>query len=211
MSLILDALRKSERTRQQTLTGQLGAGEMPTGVSRMPVPWLTLLGAILAVNALLLFFFWPKAEAPVQAAATAPIPAPAYHPDVRPLAQEADAGGPPVPAPSPASRFTPPGNPSLAAPLPAEKPAVIAYGNQPAVQSPVQSLESLPADLRQALPPLHLDVLAYSKDPAARFAVINLQRYQPGDLLPGGLKLVDIQPHGAVLDFHGTSFLLPAN
>jgi general secretion pathway protein B len=208
MSLILDALRKSERTRQQTLTGQLGAGEMPSGVSRMPVPWLPILGAILVVNGLLLFFFWPKPEpaVPVTAAiAAAPIPAPAYHPDVRPLAEEADAGGPPVPAPSPASRFTPPGNPSIAAPVAA--PAVRAYGNQPAVQS----LDSLPADLRQALPPLHLDVLAYSKDPAERFAVINLQRYQPGDLLPGGLKLLDIQPHGAVLDFHGTAFLLPAN
>jgi hypothetical protein len=205
MSLILDALRKSERTRQQTLTGQLGAGEMPIGVSRMPVPWLTLLIAILAVNALLLFFFWPRTEVPAPApvAAATPASVPAYHPEVRPLAEEADAGGPPVPAPSPASRFTPPGNPSLAAPV----PAIRAYGNQPAVQS----LDSLPADLRQALPPLHLDVLAYAKDPAERFVVINLQRYQPGDLLPGGLKLVDIRAHGAVLDFHGTDFLLPAN
>lgn len=211
MSLILDALRKSERTRQQTLTGQLGAGEMPSGVSRMPVPWLPILGAILVVNGLLLFFFWPKSEPAVPAAAVAatPTPVPAYHPDVRPLSQEADAdaGGPPVPAPSPASRFTPPGNPSIAAPAVAEAPAVRHYGNQPVVVP----LDALPADLRQALPPLHLDVLAYSKDPAERFAVINLQRYQPGDLLPGGLKLVDIQPHGAVLDFHGTDFLLPAN
>ena len=57
MSLILDALRKSERTRQQTLTGQLGAGETPVGVSRLPVPWIPLFGALLAVNGVLLFFF----------------------------------------------------------------------------------------------------------------------------------------------------------
>src|ERR1051325_9447481 len=100
MSLILDALRKSERTRQQTLTGQLGAGEMPSGVSRMPAPWLPIFGAILVVNGLLLFFFWPTWEAAAPApAAVAAAPVPAYHPDVRPLAEETDAGGPPVPAP----------------------------------------------------------------------------------------------------------------
>ena len=202
MSLILDALRKSERTRQQTLTGQLCAGETPAGVSRLPVPWIPLFGALLAVNVLLLFFFWPHAErpAPIQAPVAAPVPTAAYHPDVRPLAEEADAGGPPVPAPSPASRFVPTGNPSIAAP-------VRAYGNQPAVQT----LDELPPDMRQGLPALHLDVHAYNKDPAERFVVINLQRYRVGDQLAEGLKLVDILPQGAVLEFRGTTFLLPAS
>ena len=129
----------------------------------------------------------------------------AYHPDVRPLSEEATDGGVPVPAPSPASRFVPPGNPSLAAPVAA--PVARAYGNQPAVQS----LDELAPDVRQGLPVLHLDVHAYNKDPAERFVVINLQRYHVGDQLAEGPKLVDILPQGAVLEFHGVTFLLPAS
>ena len=209
MSLILDALRKSERTRQQSLTGQLGAGEMPAGVSRMPVPWMPILIVILAVNGLLLFFFWPKSENPVATSSAPALPvAPpaAYHPDVRPLAQEADAGGPPVPAPSPSSRFAPPGNPSIAAPVRAQAPAVTAGSSASA--SP-QGIDSLPADLHQALPALHLDVLAYAKDPADRFVVINLQRFHVGDQVADGVQLVGILAQGAVLEFRGATFLLP--
>jgi len=59
MSLILDALRKSERTRQQTLTGQLSASDAVPRRAHIPVPWATLIGILLVANALVLaIIFW---------------------------------------------------------------------------------------------------------------------------------------------------------
>ena len=69
--------------------------------------------------------------------------------------------------------------------------------------------DSLPADFRQSLPALHLDVHGYAEKPGERFVVINLQRYRIGDSLPEGVQVVDIVPQGVVLEFHGTRFLLP--
>lgn len=202
MSLILDALRKSERTRQQSLTGRLGAGEVPPARTRLPVPWVTLLGLLLLVNAVILgvLFFGTRPTPPTTPAmeSAAPRPAADYHPSVRPLAAEASA--PEASAPAPA-----------AAPLPAatvaNPPAApLAAGAVPNLPS----FDSLPPELRQNLPALHLDVHGYAANPRDRFVVINLKRYRIGDTLAEGPRVVDIVPQGAVLEFQGTTFLLPA-
>ena len=198
MSLILDALRKSERTRQQSLTGRLGAGEAPPTRTRLPVPWVTLLGLLLLVNAIVLgvLFFAPHSTplaAPPAAAGPATQPAVDYHPSVRPLA--AEAGAPPSPATAPAA--------SSAVATPA---APLTAGNVP----DLPSFDSLSPELRQNLPALHLDVHGYAVNPQDRFVVINLKRYRIGDTLTEGPRVVDIVPQGAVLEFQGTTFLLPA-
>jgi hypothetical protein len=204
MSLILDALRKSERTRQQSLTGKLGAAETPAGPSRLPIPWLPIIAAIVVVNVLLLAFLWPRnAPAPSAPAPTAAA-APAYHPAVRPLAGEA-AGPEQAPA-VPAAPIAPAGDDSGAVP-PAPAPAA----SVPRGLGAVQSLDDLPADFRQSLPRLHMDVHGYAVKPADRFVVINLKQYRIGDTLADGPVLKDIVPQGAVLEYHGTTFLLPAN
>jgi hypothetical protein len=188
MSLILDALRKSERTRQQSLTGRLGAADAPPSVSRMPVPWITLLGLVLLINAVVLaVLFWPR-SAPSVAEVAAPVPAATaqpYRPEVRPLADEAGTRAPEA---------------SQAAP-------VIAQNSS----ADVPTLDGLPLDFRQSLPTLHMDVHAYATRPADRFVVINLRRYAIGDNLPEGPRVVDIVPQGVILEFHGTRFLLPAS
>ena len=199
MSLILDALRKSERTRQQSLTGQLGAGETPPPPARLALPWTTVLGLLLLVNAVVLgLFFWrgdrePAATPVASQAQTAP-----YHPEVRPLSGEAvssienpapQAAAPAAPAPSAA----PPSAPVIAQNSSADLP----------------HYDSLPPELRQTLPPLHLDVHGYEAEPSRRFVVINLQRYRIGDSVAGGLKVVDIVPQGVILESNGTRFLLP--
>ena len=208
MSLILDALRKSERTRQQSLTGQLGNGELPSGPNRVPVPWLAIIATILAANALLLYFLWPRPapETPAQTAAAPapPVPVP-YHPAVRPLASEAISpdGTPATPArpvPAPVSHLAPPGNTSI---VPAQSAAV------PPGLGALQSMDELSPDLRQSLPVLHMDVHGYARNPAERFVVINLKTYRIGDTLADGPVLKDIVPQGAVLEFHGVIFLLP--
>ena len=208
MSLILDALRKSERTRQQSLTGQLGSGELPTGPSRLPVPWLPIIAAVLMANALLLYFLWPHPQPAASITnASAPAAAVPYHPAVRSLASEAispddtpAAPARPIPVPAPVSHLAPPGNPSA---VPAQSAAV------PAGLGAMQSIDELSPDLHQALPALHMDVHGYSRNPAERFVVINLKTYRIGDTLAEGPVLKDIVPQGAVLEFRGVTFLLP--
>lgn len=206
MSLILDALRKSERTRQQSLTGQLGATETPPRPGRMAVPWATLLGILLVINAIVLMvFFWRSSghtAAPAQAVPTA---APAiYHPEVRPLSEE--AGTPPetVPPAPPQAAAVQPGT-AAAAPEPQTARPVVAQN----ADAGVPSLDTLPMEVRQTLPTLHLDVLGYAMKPEDRFVVINFQRYHVGDTTAEGVRVADIVPGGAVLEYHGTRFLLP--
>jgi general secretion pathway protein B len=207
MSLILDALRKSERTRQQSLTGQLGSAETPSGPGRLPVPWVPLIAALLVANALLLFFFWPRTPAPTAAVqTTVAAPAPAYRPAVRPLADEAGDDTAAVQAqPQPAAQ---------ALPVAAQPPMTAA---NPPLQVPATDSASLPTfdaltpEQRQSLPALHMDVHGYAGNPKDRFVVINLKQYHIGDVLDEGPTLKDILPQGAVLEFHGTTFLLPAH
>lgn len=202
MSLILDALRKSERVRHQGLTGQLSAGEMPAGPGRLPVPWVTLLGVILVANALLLFFFWPHPQAAPASApvVSAPAPQAAYRPSVRPLAQETDDVVTPPASPQPA----------LTAQAGPELPVRIqAVPLVPAALPP--GIDGLPEELRQSLPALHLDVHGYARNPRDRFVVINLKQYHIGDSVADGVTLKDIVPQGAVLDYRGIVFLLPAS
>lgn len=197
MSLILDALRKSERSRQQSLSGQVGTVGTPPARTHMPVPWSTLIGLLLAVNALaLLVLYWRSSashDTTVTASAPATVP---YHPDVRPLAEEAPASQPAGVVRSTAAAA----NPATATP----------QLSTPAAPAPdtAATVDKLP-DVRSALPSLHLDVHAYASKPAERFVVINLRRYQVGDTLAEGPKVVDITPQGVVLEYQGNTFLLP--
>jgi len=209
MSLILDALRKSERARQQSLTGQLGSTETPPGPGRLPVPWVPLIAALLVANALLLFFFWPRTPTPVAAAVATPGPAPAYHPALRPLADEAGEDASTVA----------PGGPEIgpaASAMPADPQSQTASVNPPS-QIPATDSASLPTydaltpEQRQSLPALHMDVHGYAGNPKDRFVVINLKQYHIGDVLEEGPTLKDILPQGAVLEFQGIRFLLPAH
>lgn len=200
MSLILDALRKSERSRQQSLTGRLGAADAPPAATRMAVPWITLLGLLLVINAVVLaVLFWPRGERPAATVTPAPAAnAQAYRPDVRPLADEAGTSAPDAALPVAA---TPQTAPAAAAP---QSATVIAQNSS----ADIPTLDSLPADFRQSLPALHLDVHGYAEKPTDRFVVIDLQRYRIGDTLPAGAQVVDIVPQGVILEFHGTRFLL---
>jgi general secretion pathway protein B len=210
MSLILDALRKSERNRQHSLNGQLGSAETPSGPGRLPVPWVTLIALLLVANGVLLFFLWPRTPvtlpaAPVAAAAPA---AAVYHPAVRSLADEVgDDDAAPAPTPVQTEAAVPTAPEQVA-----EAPSTVADAPQPATHdSSLPTFDALSPDQRQGLPALHLDVHGYATKAADRFVVINLKQYHIGDTLAEGLVLKDIVPQGAVLEFHGVTFLLPAS
>jgi len=233
MSLILDALRKSERSRQQTLTGQVSTADIAAARRpRIPVPWATLIGLLLVTNAIVLaIIVWrtPADRSASSVVATripittpsAMAPAPTYHPEIRSLATEAaginstgtaaTAAGPPAALPSNA----------VATALAATPAATPSSALGPAISTPLSSpiastsaddappLDSLPLAFQQSLPPLHLDVHGYARNPADRFVVINMQRYVTGDTLKSGPKIIAITPQGVILDYNGRRFLLP--
>ncbi|MDE2234229.1 MAG: general secretion pathway protein GspB [Gammaproteobacteria bacterium] len=231
MSLILDALRKSERTRQQTLTGQVSAADAAHPRARVPVPWATLIGILLVANALVLtVIFWrahaggnqPLAASPQaspRAAPASPVPETAYRPQIRSLAVEAAAAGSPAkPAGTPAASVMPAASPAnatatLRAPEVASTSPSTAAQDQLSTSAAndgnIPAFDTLPLAFQQSLPPLHMDVHSYSQDPAQRFVVINMQRYQTGDTLKEGPRVVAITPRGVVLEYDAQKFLLP--
>jgi len=230
MSLILDALRKSERTRQQTLTGQLSASDAVPRRAHIPVPWATLIGILLVANALVLaIIFWHThasdsaaiiavTPTPVKATSTV-MAAPVYQPAIRSLAAEAAGNNPTAvanavmptaasvntvsiaPATTSAGTTSPVSTPTTSAPLSSHVASVSADDAPP--------LDSLPLAFQQSLPPLHLDVHGYAQKPADRFVVINMRRYQTGETLKEGPKIIAITSQGVVLDYNGQRFLLP--
>lgn len=229
MSLILDALRKSERTRQQTLTGQVSVTGDASQHARIPVPWATLIGILLVVNAVVLVTILlrthasrsaPAAETRMTVKTSPAAPAiPVYHPEIRSLAAEAAAistGGTAITrAESGTASAAGTGISSVAA-TPTKTPesvsaptaAASAFVNGRSVAS-APPLDSLPAAFQQSLPPLHLDVHAYARNPANRFVIINMQHYRIGDTLKEGPKVIDIVPQGVILAYKGQTFLLP--
>ncbi len=228
MSLILDALRKSERTRQQTLTGRLSATDAAHGHARVPVPWATLIGILLVANALVLaVIFWrthsgsePSAASTVHTPIVAAT-APEYRPQIRSLAVEAAANAPAKPA----AKITAPAAPAT---IPTRTSGIAAASIQatssstastPAMAKPqpgittykenVPVFDTLPLAFQQLLPPLHMEVHSYSEKPAESFVVINMQRYQTGETLKEGPKIISITPEGVVMEYDGQKFLLP--
>ena len=66
----------------------------------------------------------------------------------------------------------------------------------------------LPLTVRQSLPALNLLVHVYSNVPEDRFVLINGTRFREGDELSPGVRLAEIRPEGALIDFRDYRFLL---
>jgi general secretion pathway protein B len=209
MSLILDALRKSERARQQSLTGQISNTVTAPGRTRLPTPWVTVIALILVLNAVVLgFLLWRNGEpARDYAPHTSRVPAAAISgskPMIRPLAEEAaDAEAATAPVQNRVLNRTAPAVPVAA--------ASAAPNQSSAAVNAAPPLDTLPTAFQQSLPALHLDVHGYAENPADRFVVINMQRYVAGDTLKEGPRVVAITAQGVILEYDGTRFLLPRN
>jgi hypothetical protein len=59
------------------------------------------------------------------------------------------------------------------------------------------------------IPQLRLDLHAYAARPQDRWVMINMHKMHEGDTMPEGVRVDSITPDGAVLSYHGSSFLLP--
>jgi general secretion pathway protein B len=93
-----------------------------------------------------------------------------------------------------------------AAPAPAatnaDDPLGLAVADLPKV-------DQLSAQERENLPPLKMSMHLFAEDPAARFVLIDGQRYAGGEQIAASLRVVAIRRDGAELEFNGRHFLLP--
>jgi len=238
MSLILDALRKSEHQRQRE-SGPPMAVVPQAGTERRRAPWMLALAALLALN--IVFVAWlllrdgkppPPASAGPAASQAAPPPSTTRPPprettlrnpaattrtmDTLPLAEK-----PPRQEVRPLS--TEVGGPASP---PAGTAADPASGGPAATAAPQSGRDASGADTETAdarlprfsdmvvrgelnVPHLHLDIHVYSGDPAERFVFINMQRYNEGQATREGPAVQRITRDGVVMSHQGQRFFLP--
>ncbi len=213
MSYILDALRKSDQQRQRQRGAVPTLETLPVRAAqpRRPTPGSSLpLGAALLLAGVALGWWRPWEHAvPVepQAASTPPAVAAAPHPPLAPLPVVAAPAIPASPTPaSLASKTAPLPTPAPVA-LPVAPPAPAPATPSPPVRAEVApELESLPAALRQTLPPLEISFLIDATAPLERRAMIDKTMLRPGESFGPGIFLEGITGDGVTLVYQGHRF-----
>ncbi len=239
MSFILDALKKSQTSRQQQSgPGTIAVETAPT--APQPHNWQAIVIAIVVLNLLVIAVFaWYliRDDAAVDAAsATVTVPT-----EPAPTDQSVSADPLRVPQPtavadiSPTDSTSPPTagvNRGEVRPLSAEvRESVQQTTAQPgtravatdvapkprATVTPTASenagflptLAELKLDQRVQLSPLHIDVHVYNENPQRRFVLINARKYKEGERLSEGPLLEEIRRDGLVMYYRDQRFLVP--
>ena len=227
MSLILEALRKSEAERQAaSLPGLINATAGSPAKRRRPL-WPWALPLVLVAGLLLGWWaprWWTPADdpAPASAGPVADIPIePSADAAAAPASAESPAGSveqPTIPPPARAPT-TPDAPPATAAPPvidratppepgPEPAPSRAPATAQPAPVADAARLAQMPSAQRQALPALKLSVHVFNEDPAGRFAIVDGRRVTEGDALGQGVQLREIRRDGLLLEIDGIDWLL---
>jgi general secretion pathway protein B len=233
MSFILDALKKSESDRQRQSGPALYEVKVAPPRSGLP-PWAIAVVVLLAVNlaiGLWLLLRHPGAHA-ATAAEAAPPPAAAAQPTALaiPLAA-APVAVAPLATPGPtavvaagAGAQSPPASAALPGSdggrgesltpedyAPAAEPATSSLGGhvRRGTASGVPLYQDAAITPGTNIPQLRLDLHAYAARPQDRWVMINMHKMHEGDTMPEGVRVDSITPDGAVLSYHGSSFLLP--
>lgn len=229
MSLILDALKKSEAERLR--------GQVPTLLSPLPsvvgntisqnkywrskmifITLLIILFLFVLSTAAYLYMKMLAAKSPSvepaptnQSAEQTNRPKPVEIPALAPIVVV------PMPIPIPIEKPVAPIT-TIAAPLPAPPlikpqatPAPLASAAiimQVGPETLIASLSELPTEQRQQLPALKLSMHVFSAEASKRFAIIDGQRVNEGSVL-GTAVVEQIRQDGVVLSVQGQSYLLP--
>jgi general secretion pathway protein B len=227
MSLILDALRKSEAERRRGNSPDLFAS-LPTpaptqrpGLLRL-WPWFAI--AAVVVGAASVFLLSRDAGVPAVAesqqpvvaddrsdAIAAPVASSAPPPAASAQAAPAQAIAPPAASTGQqAQRASAAEMPATAPPEPTTSDAATPAAS-PATESkdePLPPIAILTASERASLPPLKLSMHVWNSEPTKRFAIIDGQRIAEGAVLGSGV-IEQIRRDGVVLDLDGRRILLP--
>ena len=210
MSFILDALKKSETDRQQHGPAEFAGVPTSSGGQRAP-RWLWVLGALLAINFAVLLGLLLRPEVAVTPVASPPaaVENDAFaeqvaeaRRNVPPREQAAPAAAPQPSATNTATTTT------ARTPLPvAAAPAPTR--SQPTNTASLPTIHEVLADGRVTLPALHVDIHVFAEAPEDRFVFINMNKQVEGSRLAEGPVVEEITTDGVVLNYNGTSFVLP--
>ena len=213
MSLILDALKKSEAERQRQAGPTLLEVRVAKPQRRYPL-WALGVGILLAVNMVLLLVFVLRPSDGERAPSSAAAPAAAA-----PAANLAPAAPVAAPAPAPAAtaaaqtvtpQLAPPQNDDASNPAD-DEPAIAATPGSMKAQrdSGRTDYSALPSVSEVAnAPDLRLDLHVYAERARDRYALINMQTVHEGDALSEGPRVLAITRDGVALDWHGQQFML---
>jgi len=238
MSLILEALRKSEAERRRGQAPGLFTHETnvraPAAVEKSRA---LLIATALLLLAFLAYGAWrwtqaagnsaalPAADAKPEAAqpetientgtstatASTPVPTSPATASPAPTAAIAPASPPPAVAATrapPASSMPSP-MPALRLPTPLPATSTAVTAEQPNTSDPpAVTLAALSNERRSQLPPLKLSMHVYADDAAKRFAIIDGQRLSEGSRI-GNAIVSAIRRDGVLLDIDGERYLLP--
>ena len=207
MSFILDALKKSETDRQQQAPAAFATVPSSDGRPRAP-RWLMLLGALLAINVIVLLVLLLRSDDETPADTVTAVDAV----ETAPSATSTDFAAQIEAARRNESQRRAPPPSAQASAIPVAPDTGV---NVSASRPPAQQVASLPTiyELRAkgsiTLPELHLDIHVYSEVPEDRFVFINMSKQREKSQLSEGPTVDEITPDGVVLDYRGTIFLLP--
>lgn len=194
MSLILDALKKSEQERRRERGPDLQTIHQVTPLA-LPVRgknlgWLVLL----VVNVALLSVWWfqrPAAQPAAQVVA-APVGVSTASVESAPVASTPVEGAPT------ASASNAPVHEEVPQYTRIEPQAVVAQP-QIAATVPIEEFADLPPDVRATLPAMTFSFHVYSENPQSRTIIINNVRLREGDEVSAGVRLERITEDGVVL------------
>ena len=62
-------------------------------------------------------------------------------------------------------------------------------------------LKTFPYEFKRNVPKLNINVFVYNEDPKQCFVIVDMLKYQTGQLLPGNLKLKEIRQDSLVVDY----------
>ena len=225
MSLILDALRKSEAERRRGQAPDLFASLPVPAAPRRPDllhfwPWPVFVALVLGAG----YVLWPDREeaTPAIAEIMQSDAAEADRQYVPPLSTQAATPPSTMPVPVVAAAVPPspvavppsPVQPAVMSPSPVPPQTAIAATAVPPAPTDNSDGESLPpiavlaASERAALPPLKLSMHVWNSEPGKRFAIIDGQRVAEGSMV-GSSRIGEIRRDGVVLDINGRRILLP--
>lgn len=234
MSFILDALKKSETDRQQRSSP--GIADVPSGSRRASAPkWIPAVVVLLLVNlAAVLYLALRPAPATDVAASGSSATGADQSVEVRTgsaVAIKTAADAAPIVAGLEADAAA--AEPAIAEPPtvreavsePATAPVetipaaetTLQYDETPQLADPVRAedessfltFDDLRATGRVDLPDMHVDLHVFSDNPGDRFVFINMNEYRENATLAEGPRVRRITTEGVLLDYRGTTFLLP--
>ena len=207
MSLILEALRKSEAERRRGSAPDVAMELPPVSAARARATPAWLLPAILlGVIALLATWWWSQRDAVGADHAEAVTNAPVTEPHIETPAQPVVIARPVQATSAPStSTATPainlPPAPVAAAPVaPAARPA-------PSPAAPPDTRDVADIDAT-SIPPVKLSMHMWDESPARRFVILDGQRMTEGDR-NGELSVVAIERDGVVVERNGQRARVP--